>query len=101
MQHSIARPIVAGPGLGLAGGGTSDAGGLIIIGGHIVRIPPWSPILALLGVILSVIGGLALAEAWSSDRDIILLPTGLLVGGAGLISTVIGGIAIWARLSRN
>lgn len=101
VHHSIARPEVAGPALQLPGGAGSDGGGLVIIGGRPVRIPPWTPLIAILGVILTVIAGAVLAGAGEGGHSPASLATGLLLGLAGLVSTAVGALAIGARLPRR
>ncbi len=45
VQNQVAKPIVAGPAIDVFGSVGVDGGGLVIVGGTVVKIPPHSPVL--------------------------------------------------------
>ncbi|WP_354348881.1 hypothetical protein [Pseudarthrobacter sp. PvP090] len=48
VQHQVAKPIVAGPAMDVFGGVAVGGGGIIIVGGKVNRVPPRSPVIAML-----------------------------------------------------
>jgi len=67
----------------------SDAGSLT---------PGWSH--AIRGLISAFMGGLFIAQAGGSDREV-FLSIGFLLGAIGLLEIVIGGVAIGIRLAHD
>ncbi|CAN5214998.1 hypothetical protein BH18ACT9_BH18ACT9_21700 [soil metagenome] len=53
-----------------------------------------------LGVLMALVGGLLLAQAGGSDREL-FLSLGYALGAAGLLGIVIGGVAIGVQLARD
>jgi hypothetical protein len=48
VHHQVAKPFVAGPATDVLGSVSVDGGGIIIVGGKIIKVPPRSPVLGLL-----------------------------------------------------
>ena len=60
----------------------------------------WTPArAALVGVALAVLGGILLAQAGGSDREL-FLSLGLALEAVGLLGIVVGGVALGVRLAR-
>jgi hypothetical protein len=55
---------------------------------------------ALGGLVSAVVGGLFLAQAGGSDREV-FLSVGFLLAAVGLLGIVIGGVALGIRLARD
>lgn len=55
---------------------------------------------ALAGVVLAVLGGLLLAQAGGSDREL-FMSIGLAMEAVALLGIVIGGVAIGVRMARD
>jgi len=63
--------------------------------------PAWTPAGAALGgVVIAVLGGLLLAQAGGSDREL-FISLGLAMEALGLLGIVIGGVAIGVRIARD
>jgi hypothetical protein len=63
--------------------------------------PNWTPTsCALAGVALAFIGGLFIAQAGGGDREA-FLSIGSMLGAAGLLGIIIGGVAIGIRMARD
>lgn len=60
--------------------------------------PGWSP--AVGGVVSAFIGGLFLAQAGGSDREL-FLSIGFLLGALGLLGIVVGGVALGIQIARD
>jgi hypothetical protein len=60
--------------------------------------PGWSP--AVGGVISAFIGGLFVAQAGGSDREM-FLSIGFLLGAVGLLGIIVGGVALGIRIARD
>lgn len=60
--------------------------------------PGWSH--AVGGLISAVVGGLFIAQAGGSDREM-FLSIGVLLGALGLLGIVIGGVALGIQLARE
>lgn len=58
----------------------------------------WPP--AIGGLIAAVCGGLFIAQAGGSDREL-FLSLGFLLGAVGLLGIVIGGVAVGIQLARD
>lgn len=56
--------------------------------------------IAVAGVALASIGGLFIAQAGGSDREA-FLSIGFMLGAAGLLGIVIGGVSIGIRMARD
>lgn len=52
------------------------------------------------GVVLAILGGLFLAQAGGSDREM-FLSLGFMLVAVGLLGIVIGGVAIGIQLARD
>lgn len=48
VQRQLAKPIVAGPATDVFGSVAVDGGGVIIVGGKVVKVPPRSPVISML-----------------------------------------------------
>ncbi|WP_427135251.1 hypothetical protein [Pseudarthrobacter sp. S9] len=48
VHHQVAKPIVAGPATDVVGGVAVDGGGIIIVGGKVIKVPPRSPVIGML-----------------------------------------------------
>lgn len=55
---------------------------------------------ALIGVVLSTIAGLFVAQAGGGDRET-FLSVGFMLGSVGLLCIIIGGVAIAIELARD
>jgi hypothetical protein len=55
---------------------------------------------ALIGVVLSGLGGLFLAQAGGSDREL-FLSVAFVLGSCGLLGIVVGGVAIGIQIARD
>jgi hypothetical protein len=60
--------------------------------------PGWSP--AIGGLVSAFVGGLFVAQAGGSDREL-FLSVGFLLGAVGLLGIVVGGVALGIQLTRD
>jgi hypothetical protein len=60
--------------------------------------PGWSP--AVGGWTSAFIGGLFVAQAGGSDREM-FLSIGFLLGATGLLGIIVGGVALGIRIARD
>ena len=60
--------------------------------------PGWPP--AVGGLISAFIGGLFVAQAGGSDREL-FLSIGFVLGAVGLLGIVVGGVALGIQLTRD
>ena len=52
------------------------------------------------GVVVAVLGGLLLAQAGGSDREM-FLSLGLALEAVGLLEIIVGGVALGVRMARD
>ena len=63
--------------------------------------PAWTPAgAALAGVVVAVLGGLLLAQAGGSDREL-FVSLGLTMEAVGLLGIISGGVAIGIKMARD